>query len=137
MKVWAKAAVSVGLLGLLFALLPWNDVRAAFARMPVKIWFGVLGLFALGHLAGVQKWRLLLQASRGRIGSGAEELILEKLSEAAALATLADLATHNPLLAATSEADLPRRKPRGRWEQSRGGPSKTTTDFPPTTYKQT
>lgn len=43
--------------------------------------------------------------SRGRIGSGAEELILEKLSEAAALATLAELATHNPHLAKTNEAE--------------------------------
>lgn len=43
--------------------------------------------------------------SRGRIGSGAEELILEKLSEAAALDTLAELATHNPLLAKTNEAE--------------------------------
>lgn len=43
--------------------------------------------------------------SRGRIGSGAEELILEKLSQQAALDTLAELATHNPLLAQTSEAE--------------------------------
>ena len=43
--------------------------------------------------------------SRGRIGSGAEELILEKLSEDAALATLAELATHNWHLAKTSEAE--------------------------------
>lgn len=43
--------------------------------------------------------------SRGRIGSGAEELILEKLSQQAALDTLAELATHNPLLAKTSEAE--------------------------------
>ena len=43
--------------------------------------------------------------SRGRIGSGAEELILEKLSEEAALATLAELANHNPHLARTSEAE--------------------------------
>ncbi|MEI7820226.1 MAG: tetratricopeptide repeat protein, partial [Verrucomicrobiota bacterium] len=43
--------------------------------------------------------------SRGRIGSGAEELILEALSEQAALATLAELATHNPILARTSEAE--------------------------------
>ena len=43
--------------------------------------------------------------SRGRIGSGAEELILEKLSEQAALDTLAELATHNPGLAQTSEAE--------------------------------
>ena len=43
--------------------------------------------------------------SRGRIGSGAEELILEKLSQEAALATLADIATHNPDLRKTSEAE--------------------------------
>lgn len=43
--------------------------------------------------------------SRGRIGSGAEELILEKLSEEAALATLAKLAETNPALAKTNEAE--------------------------------
>ncbi|TXI49188.1 MAG: tetratricopeptide repeat protein [Lysobacter sp.] len=43
--------------------------------------------------------------SRRRIGSGAEELILEKLGQQAALDTLAELATHNPHLARTSEAD--------------------------------
>lgn len=43
--------------------------------------------------------------SRGRIGSGAEELILEKLSEPAALATLAKLAESHPALAKTSEVD--------------------------------
>ncbi len=43
--------------------------------------------------------------SRGRIGSGAEELILEKLGEQAALDTLAELATHNPHLARTSETE--------------------------------
>lgn len=43
--------------------------------------------------------------SRGRIGSGAEELILEKLSEDAALATLAKLAETNPALGKTSEAE--------------------------------
>lgn len=43
--------------------------------------------------------------SRRRIGSGSEELILEKLDQDAALATLADLAQRNPLLARTSEAE--------------------------------
>ncbi len=43
--------------------------------------------------------------SRGRAGSGSEELILEKLSEQAALKTLAELAKHNPFLAMTSEAE--------------------------------
>ncbi|MGH2744802.1 MAG: hypothetical protein ACREWE_12005 [Gammaproteobacteria bacterium] len=43
--------------------------------------------------------------SRRRIGSSADTLILEKLDEAAALETLADLARRNPLLAKTSEAE--------------------------------
>src|SRR5437764_959938 len=43
--------------------------------------------------------------SRRRIGSGSEELILEKLSQEAALETLADLARHNPLLAKTNDAE--------------------------------
>lgn len=43
--------------------------------------------------------------SRRRIGSGAEELILQKLTEEAALATLAKLAENNPALAKTSEAE--------------------------------
>jgi tetratricopeptide (TPR) repeat protein len=43
--------------------------------------------------------------SRVRIGSGAEEVILQKLGEEAALATLARLAESNPALARTSEAE--------------------------------
>jgi tetratricopeptide (TPR) repeat protein len=43
--------------------------------------------------------------SRRLIGSGSELLILEKLDQVAALATLADLAPHNKLLARTSEAE--------------------------------
>jgi tetratricopeptide (TPR) repeat protein len=43
--------------------------------------------------------------SRRRIGSSSELLILEKLDQAAALETLADLARRNPLLARTSEAE--------------------------------
>ncbi|MDQ3917536.1 MAG: DUF4062 domain-containing protein [Acidobacteriota bacterium] len=43
--------------------------------------------------------------SRRRIGSGSELLILQKLDQAAALETLADLARHNPLLDRTNEAE--------------------------------
>ena len=43
--------------------------------------------------------------SRGRIGSGAEELTLERLSESAALETLAKLAESNPSLAKTDETE--------------------------------
>jgi tetratricopeptide (TPR) repeat protein len=43
--------------------------------------------------------------SRRRIGSGSDLVVLERLDQAAALATLADLARHNPLLARTTEAE--------------------------------
>lgn len=43
--------------------------------------------------------------SRRRIGSGSELLILERLDQDAALATLADLARHNKLLAKTTEEE--------------------------------
>jgi tetratricopeptide (TPR) repeat protein len=43
--------------------------------------------------------------SRRRIGSGSEELILEHLDQNAALATLADLARRNRLLARTTETE--------------------------------
>ena len=43
--------------------------------------------------------------ARGRIGTGGRELILEKLSEDAALATVASLAETNPALAKTNEAE--------------------------------
>ena len=46
-----------------------------------------------------------LLTSRRRIGPGGEELVLDPLDRAAALATLTDLARHNKLLARTSEAE--------------------------------
>lgn len=55
--------------------------------------------------------------SRRRIGSGSDLLILEKLDEAAALETLADLARHNSLLAKTSEAER-----LTLWKQTGGNP---------------
>jgi uncharacterized membrane protein YbhN (UPF0104 family) len=64
-KPWAKAAVSVGLLALLFILLPWGQVREALGRLPPRVWFGVLVGFVLGHALGVAKWRLFVNAARG------------------------------------------------------------------------
>src|SRR5215204_66069 len=55
--------------------------------------------------------------SRRRIGSGSEELILQKLSREAALETLADLAGRNPLLARTSEDERV-----ALYEQTAGSP---------------
>ncbi|HWW75270.1 MAG TPA: AAA family ATPase, partial [Pyrinomonadaceae bacterium] len=55
--------------------------------------------------------------SRRRIGSGSEELILQKISQEAALETLADLARHNPLLDRTTEAERT-----ALYEQTAGNP---------------
>jgi hypothetical protein len=55
--------------------------------------------------------------SRRRIGSGSEELILQRLSREAALETLEDLARRNPLLARTNEDER-----MALYEQTTGNP---------------
>ena len=42
--------------------------RRSYRGNPDAAWLFVLAGFAGGHLIGVQKWRLLLHASRGRLG---------------------------------------------------------------------
>ena len=68
MKTWARAAVSIALLGLLFYLLPLAQVRDALGRLPPAVWLGVLGGFVLGHTVGIAKWRLFVNAARGGLG---------------------------------------------------------------------
>jgi len=68
MKTWAKVAVSLGLLALLFLLLPWSDVRTAAARLPLAVWLAVLAGFVAGHGLGVVKWRIMVNAGRAHLG---------------------------------------------------------------------
>ncbi len=68
MKPWIKAAISVGLLALLFVLLPWSQVRDALYRLPPRVWAGVLVGFVLGHATGVFKWRLFVNAAKAGLG---------------------------------------------------------------------
>ncbi|HJR43927.1 MAG TPA: lysylphosphatidylglycerol synthase transmembrane domain-containing protein [Gemmatimonadaceae bacterium] len=67
MKLWVKVGVSVGLLALLFVLLPWHDVRDAFTRLPLSVWALVLAGFLAGHQLGVVKWRLLINAGNASL----------------------------------------------------------------------
>lgn len=62
MKIWLRTAVSGGLLALLLLFLPWDTVRGAIGRLPLSLWLGVLGGFIAGHLLGVFKWRVLVNA---------------------------------------------------------------------------
>ena len=65
MKPWARAAVSITLLGLLFYFLPLGQVRDALGRLPTEVWLVVLLGFLLGHAVGITKWRLFVNAARG------------------------------------------------------------------------
>ena len=53
---WLKAAVSVTLLATLLAIVPWEEIRAGAARLPLGVWAAVLGGFIAGHALGVLKW---------------------------------------------------------------------------------
>ena len=65
MKTWARAAVSITLLGLLFYFLPLGQVRDALGRLPAEVWLVVLFGFLLGHAVGITKWRMFVNAARG------------------------------------------------------------------------
>lgn len=65
MKTWARAAVSITLLGLLFYFLPLGQVRDALGRLPAEVWLVVLAGFLLGHAVGITKWRMFVNAARG------------------------------------------------------------------------
>jgi uncharacterized membrane protein YbhN (UPF0104 family) len=64
-KTWARAAVSIALLGLLFYFLPLGQVRDALGRLPPVLWLLALLMFLMGHWLGVLKWRLFVNAARG------------------------------------------------------------------------
>jgi hypothetical protein len=69
---WRHPAVrllgSAAVLGLLFVALPFADIRAAIARMPVMAWPVALAIYLLLHFVGVVKWRLVVNAAGGGLG---------------------------------------------------------------------
>lgn len=64
MKLWARVAVSVTLLGVILWLLPWPMVLNAVARLSPWHWGGVVLGFLAGHAVGVFKWRAFVRAGR-------------------------------------------------------------------------
>lgn len=64
MKLSGKVVVSVALLALLFAVLPWEAIREALGRLPPTAWIGVLAGFLAGHALGILKWRGFVNAGR-------------------------------------------------------------------------
>lgn len=70
MKLWIKVGVSATLLALIFILLPWAKVWAALRQLPPQVWLGVWVCFGLGHVLGVMKWRLFVNAGRASLRFG-------------------------------------------------------------------
>jgi len=62
-RFWAKAGVSLAVLGGLLWLLPWPRVVEAAARVTPGLWIGVLAGFTAGHLLGTLKWRTMVNAA--------------------------------------------------------------------------
>lgn len=71
MRWGLRLLVSGGLLAVLLAVLPWEDVRAAAAHMTLPLYAGALAAFLGAHFLGALKWRTMLAA-----GLGGERLAL-------------------------------------------------------------
>jgi uncharacterized protein (TIRG00374 family) len=66
-RAWRRFAlrvfVSITLLLILLWVLPWHDVRAAFARVPLLAFLGAIGIYMTLHLLGAAKWRMVVNAA--------------------------------------------------------------------------
>jgi len=67
MTIQIKALISFGLLVLLLAWLPWQELREAAHNITLGIWFAVLCGFLTGHAMSVCKWRMLVQGGRATL----------------------------------------------------------------------
>jgi hypothetical protein len=65
MKPWLRAAVSLALFAAIFLFVPWHEVQSAWGRVSGGVWALAVAGFIAGHLIGVVKWRMLVQASGG------------------------------------------------------------------------
>lgn len=60
-----RILVSVGILGLLFLILPWEQIAEAALRMTLPLYAAALAGFVGAHALGAAKWRVMLMASGG------------------------------------------------------------------------
>jgi uncharacterized membrane protein YbhN (UPF0104 family) len=65
-KRWLKILVSFGVLGLLFVLLPWQQVKETWHNVSLPILTAMLAGFVIVHFLGVIKWRTIVNANAGR-----------------------------------------------------------------------
>lgn len=63
---WVRVAVSLGVLGVLVALLPGGELVAAFGRVSPFVWIVSVPIYLALHFIGVAKWRMLMGAAGAR-----------------------------------------------------------------------
>lgn len=68
MKPLVKVLVSVVLFLALLLIIPWSELRETFVRASLGIWLVALGGWALGHSAGIVKWRMLVNVGGAKLG---------------------------------------------------------------------
>ena len=61
----ARILVSAGVLGLLFLILPWEEIAEAARRMTLSLYVAALAGFVAAHALGGTKWRIMMTASGG------------------------------------------------------------------------
>lgn len=64
-QVAVRLLLSAGLIALLLAIVPWEQVTAAASQMTLLIYAVALTGYLAAHALGAAKWRMLLGASRG------------------------------------------------------------------------
>lgn len=73
-RPWGRLALrllgSAAILGVLLALIPIGELRAALGRVPPAVWGGALLIYLGLHLIGVSKWRLLMNGAGAGLSVG-------------------------------------------------------------------
>lgn len=64
---WIKLLISLGVIGLLLAILPWRETWRAMSQVSLSTWLLVLLGFCGGHLLGAFKWRLMINVGRAKL----------------------------------------------------------------------
>jgi uncharacterized protein (TIRG00374 family) len=66
-RAWRRFALrvfaSIALLAILLWILPWHEVRDAFARVPALAFVGAIGIYMTLHLIGAAKWRMVVNTA--------------------------------------------------------------------------
>jgi uncharacterized membrane protein YbhN (UPF0104 family) len=67
-KLWVKLAVTLGVLVLVFRVVPWRERWHDLQNLDPLVWLACFAGFIAGHALGVFKWRLNVNLGRANLG---------------------------------------------------------------------